>query len=133
MLWFNAPIRVSKPTACRTPRSCCLRFRFVGNPHAAPTPRRRPSRLFSHGDTLPITLIPSDHREFKLAFIEAGVAEIREYYQDGSCKAKPWRKRGYGGFSEKSNAIGNLRSRAEYRAGTWQESGIVCIEVEVKR
>lgn len=85
------------------------------------------------GDMLPITLIPPDQREFKRAFIEAGVAEIREYYQDGSCKSKPWRRRGYGGFTEKSNVIGNLRSRGEYRAGTWQESGIVRIEVEVKR
>ena len=84
-------------------------------------------------DVLPITLIPSDQGEFKQAFIAAGLAEIREYYQDGHCKTKPWRKRGYGGFTEKSNVIGNLRSRPEYRAGTWQESGIVRIEVEVKR
>ena len=85
------------------------------------------------GDVLPITLIPSDPGEFKQAFIASGLAEIREYFQDGHCNKKSWQKRGYGGFTEKSNILGNLRSRAEYRSGVWQESGIVRIEVEVKR
>ena len=109
-----------------------------GGAPKAPIAQDRPERMnepgrVRQGDVLPITLIPSDQREFKQAFIASEIAEIREYYQDGRCNSKPWRKRGYGGFTEKSNVIGNLRSRPEYRSGVWQESGIVRIEVEVKR
>lgn len=37
------------------------------------------------GDALPITLMPPDQDDFKQAFIESGIAEIREFYRDGRC------------------------------------------------
>ena len=85
------------------------------------------------GNVLPIKLVPSNQDEFKLAFIESGKAEIREYYADGSTKAKVWTKRASSGFSKTSNVIGNLRSRPEYRAGAWRERGMIRLEVEVIR
>lgn len=87
---------------------------------------------YRRDDVLPISLIPENQDAFKEAFLASGKAEIREYYADGSQKTKAWNRRMSSGFSKTSNVIGNLRSRGEYRSGTWQESGLVRIEVEVR-
>ena len=83
------------------------------------------------GGVLPIGLTPSKPVDFERAFLDVGVAEIREYYADGHCESKPWRKRASGGFSETSRVMSNLRSRKEYRQGAWQAKGIVRLEVVV--
>ena len=119
-------------------RFCATRPYHREGPASEPA-YESPVRPFSRGssrydgdDLLPIFLIPENQDEFKSAFLASGRAEIREYYADGSQKSKTWKRRMSSGFSKTSNIIGNLRSRGEYRSGTWQESGLVRIEVEVK-
>ena len=81
------------------------------------------------GLTLPIEFIPADQGEFKRLLLAHGNATIHEYYSDGRVKDIPWRAEK---MSETSNVIGNLRSRPDYRKGTWQRLGIKRLVVEAQ-
>ena len=76
---------------------------------------------------LPITLIPADRNEFKQLLCAHG-ATIHEHHTDGSVKDIPWAAER---MSDTSNVIGNLRSRPDYRKGTWQRLGIKRLVVEI--
>ena len=82
------------------------------------------------GGTLPITLIPASPGAFKQALLRQKCAWIIEVYQDGREQTRRWNARN---MSETSNVIGNLRSRADYRAGAWRRNGIVCLRVSIQR
>jgi hypothetical protein len=98
----------------RTPRTATLFSQPPGNKNSK--------------DVLPIELFPSDQDAFKKAMRQSEKARISVIYSDGSIKTKTWK---VSRMSETSNVIGNLRSRKAFRSGTWQNSGIVRIEVHV--
>ncbi len=78
---------------------------------------------------LKIDLIPSDTKIFKEKLLISQHAIIIEYYEDGRVSLPiEWKARN---ISEKSNIIGNIRSRPDYRQGAWQEKGIKRLSVEV--
>jgi hypothetical protein len=85
-------------------------------------------RARSRGDLLPITLSPSPPVAFKARLLATKKAEIQVYFSNGSVETKPWTANR---FKPTSNVMGNLRSRPEFRAGTWQEHGIVKVHVKV--
>ena len=90
----------------------------------------QPLALKNSESILPITLEPSNTNEFKQELIKSKKAEIETIYTDGSVEKKLWKAPK---FNIKSNLLGNLRSRKEYRSGNWQEKGIVKINVRVMK
>ena len=82
------------------------------------------------GITLPIELIPANKHEFNRAFLASGKAEIREIHEDGNITVLPWIAKRY---KSTSDPINNLRSKARYRQGVWQELRIAKLVVEVIR
>ena len=82
------------------------------------------------GLTLPITLEPAGSANFLTALIRAKVAWIEESYTDGHKEVRRWDAPRIG---PSSNVIGNLRSRPEYRQGTWQKNGIASLRVTIER
>lgn len=80
------------------------------------------------GDLLPIALEPSQSAEFRRQLLRCRRAQITTYYDDGRVEHHPWDA---SRFSETSNVMGNLRSRPEFRQGTWQRSGIVKVHVRI--
>lgn len=78
--------------------------------------------------TLPIKLEPQNPMKFKQELLKTKRAEIETVYLDGSSDKKPWKANN---FSEKSNVLGNLRSRPEFRNGAWQELKIKEVIVRV--
>ena len=87
-----------------------------------------PSQNNATGNLLPIRLNPSDPDEFKTQLLISRLAEIKTTYSDGRVESKKWNA---SQFKKSSNLLGNLRSRPEYRAGTWQANHIVRVDVEV--
>ena len=77
---------------------------------------------------LPITLEPSDPDVFKQELLLTKQAIIETYYSDSRVERKTWNA---SRFSISSNVFGNLRSRPEYRAGSWQSKGIIKVHVKV--
>lgn len=91
--------------------------------------RRRSSRSatgISAADILPVTLEPPQPAEFKRKLLTSRRAEIVTYYRDGRVEHCPWEA---SRFSENSNVMGNIRSRPEFRQGTWQAAGIAKVHV----
>lgn len=82
------------------------------------------------GRALPITLDPSPHEAFKDALLRTRQAWITTIYSDGSEKKRLWNA---DRISHSSNIIGNLRSRPEFRAGAWQQSGIASVHVSIEK
>jgi hypothetical protein len=80
------------------------------------------------GTTLPIKLIPPGS-EFKRHLLESRYAMINTYYNDGRVESIRWN---INKFTEKSNVMGNLRSRVAFRQGKWQQRGIFHVIVEIK-
>jgi hypothetical protein len=99
-------------------------------PPPKPKKQSRGTKRTSSGSqqTLLITLIPSSEQAFKQAFLRRGEATIYVTYSDGRVEAATWRKYR---LQESSNIIGNLRSRAQFRSGVWQENGITKVIVKV--
>lgn len=64
---------------------------------------------------------------FKL-LLTHGRANIWIHYEDGTIKTKEWDAEN---MTAKSNVIGNLRSRPEFRQGEWQKNKIKKVEVSV--
>ncbi len=82
----------------------------------------------SRGDTLPIDLDPPDHGDFLEELFRSKEAWIEVSYRDGRRGVRHWNA---AGMSRTSNVIGNLRSRPDFRAGAWQERGIVAVRVSI--
>ena len=79
--------------------------------------------------TLPITLDPQDPIDFRDALLFTKQAWIEVSYNDGRKEVRPWNA---SFMSPSSNVIGNLRSRPEFRAGTWQNKGIASLRVSIE-
>ena len=84
----------------------------------------------STADMLPITLESPQPAEFKRQLLTHRRAEIATYYRDGRIKHRSWDA---SRFSERSNVMGNLRSRPEFRQGMWQGAGIVKVHACVTK
>ena len=82
----------------------------------APSARRTPSQ--GRGPTLPIILDPQNSADFLDALLRTREAWIEVSYSDGRKEVRRWDA---SRMSASSNVIGNLRSRPEFRSGTWQK------------
>ena len=107
----------------------------VGSPpppqsRAAMAPSARRTRRQGHGSVLPITLDPEHSTDFLAALLRTKEAWLEVWYNDGRKEVRRWDAPG---MSPTSNVIGNLRSRQEFRAGTWQQNGIVSLRVSIER
>lgn len=80
----------------------------------------------SNQSLLPITFDPSEDNEFKQKLLLNKKAIIETHYANGTVESKVWNA---SRFSISSNLLGNLRSRPEFRAGKWQEAGIVRVHL----
>ena len=89
-----------------------------------------PVRSRERDEVLPIQLDPSSHDDFKAALLHTKQAWITITYQDGREEVRLWNA---DRISPSSNIIGNLRSRPKFRAGTWQQNGIVMIRVSTEK
>ena len=78
---------------------------------------------------LPIKLDPPRQEDFLKMLLRTKRARIVEFYHDGRTKEQPWDARN---MSSSSNVIGNIRSRQRYRAGVWQQHGIVRLRVTIE-
>lgn len=81
-------------------------------------------------DTLPITLEPSQLKEFRSQLLVHRTAKIATYYADGRIEERLWDS---SKFTETSDVMKNLRSRPEFRQGAWQAAGVVKVHVIVMR
>ena len=79
-------------------------------------------------EILPIELIPSNIEEFKIELLNSKEALLHMFYNNGKEELKIWHAER---FSEKSDVIGNLRSRAEFRKEGWKKSGLIKVVVSV--
>lgn len=82
----------------------------------------------SDREVLPIDLIPENQNIFRDAFIRAGMAMMTIHFSDGRIERRQWKCRK---MSQSSNVLGNLRSKPDFRNGTWQRLGISRVSVEV--
>ena len=94
------------------------------NPPSAKLTRRE-----GRGPTLPITLDPQDSADFLDALLRTKEAWLEVSYSDGRKEVRRWDA---SLMSTSSNVIGNLRSRPEFRNGTWQKNGIASLRVSVE-
>ncbi len=99
------------------------RRRFTYTPLAHET--RRKGNDFS----LPIILDPPNPKDFLETLLSTKEAWIEETYNDGRKVVRHWHARR---MSRSSDVINNLRSRPSYRAGKWQELGIVSLRVSIE-
>ena len=88
---------------------------------------QRPIRT-GQSSTLPITLEPADSGDFLDALLRTKEAWIEESYTDGRREVRRWDA---ARMRPSSNVFNNLRSRAEYRQGTWQKNGIASLRVTI--
>ena len=79
--------------------------------------------------TLPIILDPMNSRAFLQALLRTREAWLEVSYDDGRKEVRRWDA---SRMSASSNVIGNLRSRPEFRAGRWQERGIVQVRASIE-
>ena len=86
------------------------------------------SESSSYDTALPIELIPSNSEEFLQILLKTKSATITTFYKNGTNESKVWKA---SKMDRKSNVIGNLRSRLEFRNGNWQKANIVKVVVEV--
>ena len=94
----------------------------------APSAKR--TRRKGKGPTLPITLDPQNSADFLDALLRTREAWLEVSYSDGRKEVRRWDA---SLISASSNVIGNLRSRQEFRSGTWQKKGIASLRVSVAR
>ena len=85
----------------------------------------------AHGGTgaLPIVLDPSPETAFRKALLRQRHAWIVEEYGDGRRSVRRWNA---ANMSESSGIIGNLRSRPQYRKGTWERAGLKSLMVSIR-
>ena len=90
---------------------------------------QRPIRT-GQDSTLPITLEPADSGDFRDALLRTKEAWIEESYTDGRKEVRRWDA---ARMRPSSNVFNNLRSRSEYRQGTWQRNGVASLRVTIER
>lgn len=95
-----------------------------------PANPKRTRRTTGQDAVLTITLEPSSPEAFKDELLRTKQAWIVETYLDGSEKVRLWNAER---ISRSSNIIGNLRSRPEFRVGTWQRNGLVSVLVSIEK
>jgi transcription elongation GreA/GreB family factor len=78
---------------------------------------------------LPISLTPNNKDVFLNDLLITKRAIITIYYTHKPKESKIWYAQQ---MTEKSDVIGNLRSRQEFRQGNWQEANIKKVEVSIK-
>ena len=118
---FDAPPEPEVPSRRRPPTP-------TPNGPTSDTTRQVPE---GRQDTpLPISLEPPRPGDFLTALLEARHAWLEVSYNDGQKEVRRWDA---SRMSSTSNVIGNLRSRPEFRAGTWQASGISSLRVTIER
>ena len=93
----------------------------------APSAKR--TRREWQGPTLPITLDPQNSADFLDALLRTKEAWLEVSYSDGRKEVRRWDVLL---MSTSSNVICNLRSRPEFRDGTWQENGIASLRLSVE-
>ena len=93
-------------------------------------PPARRTRREGQGSTLPITLDPENSADFLAALLRTKEAWIEVSYSNGSKEVRRWDAPH---MSPSSNVVGNLRSRPEFRSGTWQQNGIASLRVSIER
>lgn len=79
-------------------------------------------------ETLEIEFTPNDILEFKELLLLHQRAYIITYYQNNTKEIREWNA---SRMTEKSDIIGNLRSRPEFRQGNWQALNIKRVEVSI--
>ncbi len=99
-------------------------------PQSSDSPSSKPTRREGRSATLPITLKPLNSKDFLAALLRTKEAWIQVSYNDGRKEVRRWDAPR---MSPSSNVIGNLRSRPEFRAGTWQNKGIVSVLASIER
>lgn len=77
---------------------------------------------------LPIELEPASIQEFKNRLLNSRKARIIVYYNNDTSKENIWIA---SKFTSRSDPLGNLRSRPEFRQGEWQRRGISRVKVIV--
>ena len=77
---------------------------------------------------LPIEFVPSNAALFKSQLLQTRQAQIHVTYDDGREDVRPWN---VVKFTDKSNVIGNLCSRPEFRQGNWQKNRIKKVVVRI--
>jgi hypothetical protein len=86
------------------------------------------SESSSFDAALPIELIPSNSEDFLQILLKTKSATITTFYKNGTNESKVWNA---SKMDRKSNVIGNLRSRLEFRNGNWQKANVIKVVVEV--
>ena len=94
----------------------------------APSAKR--TRRERKGPALPIALDPQNSADFLDALLRTREAWLEVSYSDGRKEVRHWDA---SRMSTSSNVIRNLRSRPEFRSGTWQKNGIASLRVSVER
>lgn len=77
---------------------------------------------------LPIILNPNDNEVFLETLLKTKTATITTFYKNGTKESKIWKAER---MTAKSNVIGNLRSRKEFRNGNYQKANITKVIVEL--
>lgn len=77
---------------------------------------------------LPIEFLPEDLSEFKELLLLRKSALMTVSYNGGNKEVKEWNA---SNITEKSDIIGNVRSRLEFRQGNWQNSNINSVKIEI--
>ena len=95
----------------------------------SPPSAKRTRRDGRQGLTLPITLDPQDSADFLDALLRTKEAWFEVSYSDGHKEVHRWDA---SRMSATSKVIGNVRSRSEFRNGTWQQNGIASLRVSVE-
>ena len=111
-------VMVDEDLSALTERRLLRHHRGDGRPREATLPA-----------TLPIILDPVNSREFLQALLRTREAWLEVSYDDGRKEVRRWDA---SRMSASSNVIGNLRSRPEFRAGRWQERGIVQVRASIE-
>ena len=89
----------------------------------------QPPRRSGQVSPLPITLEPANSKEFLDSLLRTKEAWLEVSYTDGRKEVRRWNAARMG---QSSNVIGNLRSRPEFRAGTWQKKDIASLRVSIE-
>jgi hypothetical protein len=90
---------------------------------------RRTSTQGTRGSVLPVTLIPQEP-EFKRIILWTHKAQIHITYEDGRSEIRTWN---ISQITERSNIVGNIRSRPEFRSASWRAKGIKSVKVILYR
>ena len=90
----------------------------------------QPPRRSGQVSPLPIILEPANSSDFLDSLLRTKEAWLEVSYTDGRKEVRRWNAQR---MRRSSNVIGNLRSRPEFRAGTWQKKDIASLRVSIER